>query len=131
MRKDISNEEDIGNLVDAFYDKVKQDEVIGHIFHKVIGEDWSHHLPIMYRFWSTILLNKEGYKGNVMQKHIDLDKQVRLEKEHYDRWLSLWKETVDDLFEGEKAGEAKNRASLMINLISMKVDWSRLPGSIQ
>ena len=131
MRKDISNEEDIRNLVDAFYDKVKQDEVIGHIFHKVIGEDWSHHLPIMYRFWSTILLNKEGYKGNVMQKHIDLDKQVRLEKEHYDRWLSLWKETVDDLIEGEKAGEAKNRASLMINLISMKVDWSRLPGSIQ
>jgi hemoglobin len=131
MRKEIEKDEDIKVLVNAFYDKVKADATIGFIFHKIIGEDWSHHLPIMYRFWGTILLNKEGYKGNVIQKHIDLDKQIKLEQEHYDRWLLLWKETVDELYEGEKAEEAKNRAGMMLNLISMKVEWARLPNSIQ
>jgi hemoglobin len=131
MKKDILEESDIKVLVDTFYDNVKTDSVIGYIFHSIIGEDWSHHLPVMYSFWGTILLNKQGYKGNVIQKHIDIDKKITLQKEHYDRWILLWQQTVDELYEGEKAEEAKNRASLMIQLISMKVDWSRLNNSIQ
>ena len=131
MKTDIIGEEDIKTLVNAFYDRVKADDVIGFIFHSIIGEDWSHHLPVMYTFWTTILLNKQGYKGNVIQKHIEVDKKVTLQKEHYDRWIQLWQKTVDELYEGEKAEEAKNRASLMIQLISMKVDWSRLGNSIQ
>lgn len=130
MRKDISDERDIRTLVDTFYDQVKKDDIIGFIFNTIIGEDWSHHLPIMYSFWTTILFNKQGYKGNVIQKHIEIDKKITLQKEHYDRWILLWQQTVDGLFEGEKADEAKNRASLMIQLISMKVDWSRLDNSI-
>lgn len=109
---------------------MKQDETIGYIFHQAIGEDWSHHLPIMYRFWGTILLHVEGYKGNVINKHIELDKKIPLEKEHFNRWLQLWEGTVDDLFAGEIANEAKNRASLMLHLISMKVEWARLGKSI-
>jgi len=131
MKRDISGEEDIKNLVDTFYERVKRDDIIGLIFNTIIGADWSHHLPVMYSFWTTILLNKQGYKGNVIQKHIEIDKKIKLQKEHYDRWILLWQQTVDALFEGEKAEEAKNRASLMIQLISMKVDWSRLDNSIQ
>ncbi len=131
MKKDISGEDDIKLLVDSFYDKVKKDETIGSIFQSIIGDDWSHHLPIMYNFWGTILLHKEGYKGNVIKKHIDIDKKIALQKEHYDRWILLWSNQVDELFEGDIASEAKNRASLMIHLISMKVEWSRLDGSIQ
>ena len=131
MKKDISDEQDIKILVDSFYDKVKKDDTIGYIFQSIIGDDWSHHLPIMYTFWGTILLHKEGYKGNVIKKHIDIDKKIPLQKEHYDQWVHLWTNTVDDLFEGETASEAKNRALLMIHLISMKVEWSRLGNSIQ
>jgi hemoglobin len=131
MKKDILGEEDIKILVNTFYDSVKKDDIIGFIFHSIIGDDWSHHLPVMYSFWSSVLFNKQGYKGNVIQKHIDIDKKITLQKEHYDRWILLWHKTVDNLFEGDKAEEAKNRASLMIQLISMKVDWSRLNNSIQ
>jgi hemoglobin len=130
MKQDIVNGSDIQLLVNSFYDRVKKDEVIGHIFSTIIGDDWSHHLPIMYQFWTTILLHVQGYKGNAIQKHIDLDKKIPLQKEHFDRWLKLWEATVNELYEGAVANEAKNRASLMLNLISMKVEWSRLPGSI-
>ena len=130
MKSDISRREDIELLVNSFYDKVKQDEVIGGIFQKIIGDDWSHHLPIMYQFWDTILLNKPGYTGNPIKKHIEVDQQVPLELPHYSRWLQLWGETIDNLFAGTLAEDAKNRASLMMNLIKIKVESARLGKNI-
>jgi hemoglobin len=122
---DISTQEDIQLLVNNFYDKVKQDEVIGYIFNTIIGSDWSHHLPIMYSFWGTVLLNHEAYKGNVMGKHLALDKKIPLEQAHYDRWVQIWEETVDSLFTGNVANTAKEKARLMIQLIAVKVNLAR------
>ena len=127
---DIGTREHIETLVNRFYDKVKADDVIGHIFHKIIGEDWSHHLPIMYQFWETVMLGKPGYAGNPMKKHIEVDQRAPLNKEHYERWLELWYATVDEMFAGPRADEIKKRASLMMELISMKVDWARQGKSI-
>jgi len=131
MKKDIVDRADIKLLVNSFYDKVKQDETIGYIFKNIIGDDWSHHLPVMYQFWETVLLNKAGYTGNPIKKHIEADKKEPFRKEHYDKWLDLWRNTVDKLFEGPNAEEIKNRAFLMMNLISMKVEWARLGKSIE
>lgn len=125
MIQDITNRQDVEQLVNTFYDKVKADATIGHIFHTIIGEDWSHHLPIMYNFWETVLLGKAGYVGNPIKKHIDLDKQIPLEKAHYDKWQALWNETVDTLFAGPIADDAKYKAGNMVNLISMKVVMAR------
>jgi hemoglobin len=129
--QDIKAVDDIRKLVDSFYEKVKQDTVIGFIFHDTIGTDWSHHLPIMYSFWSMVLLNEQGYVGNPIKKHIDIDKRIPLQPEHYDRWLQLWVETVDEYFKGDVADEAKKRGKLMIDLIQYKVDWARQGKSIQ
>lgn len=123
--QDISDSRDIELLVNAFYHEVKKDEVIGHIFHKIIGEDWSHHLPIMYRFWEMVLLGKHDYSGNPVRKHVDVDGQTPLGEEHYSRWLQLWNTTIDSLFAGEKADEAKKRAAIMMQLISAKVQAAR------
>lgn len=127
---DLKNTDDIQLLVNTFYDKVKADEVIGHIFQEIIGADWSAHLPIMYRFWSTVLLNEGAYRGNPIKKHIDLDKQIPLEPAHYERWLQLWARTVDELFAGEVANEAKSKAQNMVHLIDMKVKMARSGKSI-
>lgn len=123
--QDINNRQDVEQLVNTFYDKVKADTTIGHIFQTIIGDDWSHHLPVMYSFWETVLFGKAGYVGNPIKKHIDLDKQIPLEKAHYDRWQSLWNETVDTLFAGPIADDAKYKAGNMVNLISMKVVMAR------
>jgi hemoglobin len=124
--KDIENIDDITLLVNTFYDKVKEDKVIGYIFNQTIGEDWSHHLPVMYNFWNMVLFSAPGYVGSPVKKHVDLDKNTALNKEHFDHWLMLWKDTTDSLFAGEIAEMAKNKAALMANLINMKVEMSRL-----
>jgi hemoglobin len=121
MKKDIENRQNIELLVNTFYDNVRKDDTIGYIFDQVIGDDWSHHLPIMYRFWESVLLSKPGYMGNPVKKHMDLDKRIPLEQKHFDRWLALWHQTVDELFAGEIADMAKNKGSLMANLIQIKV----------
>ncbi len=131
MKNDIAGRKEIELLVDTFYDKVRQDDTIGYIFKNIIGDDWSHHLPVMYQFWETVLLNKPGYSGNPIKKHIEVDKKEALQKEHYERWLQLWRDTTDSLFEGPNADEIKNKAFLMMNLISMKVEWARLDKSIE
>lgn len=128
---DISTRADIETLVNTFYDKVKKDDVIGYIFTEAIGMDWSHHLPRMYAFWALILLQEPGYTGNTISKHIELDKKTPLHDEHYTRWAALWNETVDTLFTGPIADEAKKRAGLMKDLIKFKVEWARTGKSLQ
>lgn len=110
MKADIINEEHIKFLVDRFYNKVLTDAVIGYIFTEVNPIHLEHHMPVMYAFWNSVLLGKSGYNGNVMEKHIDLNQKLKLTVSHFNRWLLLWEETVNENFEGPKATEAKDRA---------------------
>ncbi|MEQ8303464.1 MAG: group III truncated hemoglobin [Cyclobacteriaceae bacterium] len=120
-RADIQNKDDITILVDAFYEKVKNDKLIGPIFSDVVKVDWPHHLPIMYNFWEMVLFGSGPYKGDPMTKHIQLSKKTSLAKEHFSQWLKLFGETVDDLFVGEKAEEAKVRALRIAELMQFKI----------
>ncbi|MBA3827576.1 MAG: group III truncated hemoglobin [Taibaiella sp.] len=131
MKPDITTRKDIELLVNTFYEKVRVDDTIGYIFDEIIGDDWSHHLPVMYSFWETVLLHRPGYTGNPVKKHIEIDNKVTLKEEHYQRWLLLWSATLDGLYSGPVANEAKSRASLMMQLISMKVQWARDGKTIQ
>jgi hemoglobin len=101
--KDISNREDIIILVDSFYAKVKNDKMLAPKFAHL---DWPKHLPIMYNFWSSMLLGDQSYQGNPFQKHISLS----IDFNHFGQWLKLFTDTVDELFTGEKADEVKSRA---------------------
>lgn len=127
---DLQTHSDIVLLVNTFYGKVKQDEVLKDVFQQIIGDDWSHHLPIMYQFWETVLLNKPGYSGNPIKKHIEIDKKIPLTDVQFEQWLVLWKLTVDELFAGPKAEEAKTRAGLMLQLIRFKTFEARKGNSI-
>lgn len=124
MKNDLSNKTDIELLVNTFYDQVKQDETIGYIFTDVAKVDWDHHLPIMYSFWEMMLFGTGGYKGDPMTKHIQLNMKTPLNQVHFDRWKKIFTDTVDQLFEGEKANEAKQRASHIANLMAHKVQQS-------
>lgn len=127
MKKDIASREDIVRLVDEFYAEVKTDPVIGHIFTEVAQLDFGKHLPVMYQFWETTLLGIMSYKGNPMAAHIRLDSLQRLNTEHFDRWLLLWTATVDRLFTGSKADDAKTRATQIRHLMQYKVEAARAP----
>ncbi|MDG1262954.1 MAG: group III truncated hemoglobin [Flavobacteriales bacterium] len=73
-KRDLENEEDIKLLVNTFYEKVGKDELIGYLFNDVAKVHSESHLPKMVRFWSSVLLGAAEYKGNPMQKHVELSR---------------------------------------------------------
>lgn len=121
MATDISSKEDIKHLVDTFYKRVMVDPVIGHFFTEVVNLDLEAHLPIMYKFWASILFGDLAYTGNPMEKHIAMNKKSPMEAEHFDRWLEMWMATVDELFAGDTADMAKKRAEGIRHLMAWKV----------
>lgn len=123
MKPDISTPEDVKTLIDTFYMKVRGDEMLGYIFDEVAKVDWPHHLPVMYAFWEFLLLgNADRYKGNPIQKHFDLHARYPLKVKHFDRWVALFQSTVDELFEGETAKDAKFRAFAIAETWKPKFD---------
>ena len=121
MKKDIKTRGDIELLVRTFYEKVKPDPVIGHIFTKVVGVNWEKHLPTMFDFWENTLFYTGSYSGNPMQSHKKLHSLFPLNEEHFQRWVNLFTETVDELFEGEKARLAKQRAVSISTVMRIKI----------
>lgn len=122
MLHDISNIDDIKILVDTFYIKVRKDETIGPIFNEVAKFEWHVHIPVMYTFWDSIIFGNVSYKGNPMIKHIDLARKTEMGPLQFEVWLKYWNETVDELFQGEKATEAKTRADSIANLMMHKIN---------
>jgi len=121
--RDIETREDIVLMVDTFYQKVQQDELIGPIFNsRIAPEAWPAHLDRMYTFWTTILLNQPGYSGQPFEKHRDMP----IDKVHFERWVNLFEALVDSLFEGPIANDAKYRAELMGHLFLAKLEKGRL-----
>ncbi len=127
----IQNRQDIEFLVDEFYKKVRKDDLIGHIFNKVADISWDKHMPVMYSFWESMLLDVMTYKGNAMTSHIELSKKTPLTQEHFTRWKELFFETLDAYFEGDKVEEAKKWADNMEALMLYKIDQSKNPNFIQ
>lgn len=112
--KDLAHREDIVLLVNSFYSKVKQDELLAPQFQHL---DWPKHLPIMHNFWSSMLLGEQSYQGNPFQKHLALS----LDATHFDRWLKLFNQTVDENFAGSKAEETKSRAQSIAGVWQYKL----------
>jgi len=124
-RRTLSTQDDISQLVTLFYDKLMSDDEIGYIFNEVVHLDLAEHLPLITSFWSSILLGIEGYKGNPMSIHFDLDRKSELTQAHFDRWLLLWKTSVDELFQGALAEDIKNRAEQIAGLMFFKIKQQR------
>lgn len=118
MKKDINSRSDIELLVNLFYQKVKSDEILAHFFFEV---DWVHHLPRMYDFWSAIIFNTAEYKGNPVIKHLELNRKYKMEHNHFDQWLNLWKKTVEENFCGANAMIAIDRAQSIKTIIQYKL----------
>lgn len=104
--KPIETKADVELLVDTFYTAVLKDDVLAPFFKHL---NFVEHLPKMVRFWSFVLLDETGYTTNVTDKHA----QMQLNMDLFNRWVDLFKMTVDTLFEGEKAEMAKQRAVVL------------------
>ncbi len=121
MKKDIANRNDLLQFVKLFYDKLLDDPTISYLFTDIAKIDLEHHLPVLVDFWDSILFQSNTYQKNAMQVHIDLHKKSPIEKHHFDTWLQYFKESIDELFEGEKAFLAKERATSIATVMKIKL----------
>lgn len=118
MKRTIQHIGDIHLLVNTFYKKIRNDSMLAPIFNEVIKNRWDTHLNKMYAFWETVLLDTRSYYGSPFVPHADLP----VEKQHFDRWTSLFNQTLEEHFEGEKAEEAKWRAKKMAQMFHSKIN---------
>lgn len=116
-KTDIRSIEDIKVLVNMFYERARASELLSEIFNRVIGDRWPAHLEKMYRFWQTVLLGEHTYNGSPFPPHA----QLPINDAHFEAWLQLWQDTVDMLYTGNKAEEAKWRGSKMAELFAAKI----------
>ncbi|MGN6616564.1 MAG: group III truncated hemoglobin [Ilyomonas sp.] len=121
LKQDIQNLDDIKLLVNTFYDKVRKDAVLAPIFNAQIQDRWPEHLDKMYTFWQTVLLGEHTYFGSPFPPHAKLP----VDHSHFQLWLKLFMETLDELFSGEKADEALWRANKMAQMFEMKIEHYR------
>ena len=125
MKNDISHKQDIDTLIRNFYTKARVDELIGKFFNEVIEINWNLHIPKIVDFWDSILLGETKYEGNPMTPHFILNEKEPLLTEHFNQWILLFNETVDENFSGEIAEDAKRRAKTIANLMDYKIKEMR------
>lgn len=130
MKKDIENIDDIKLLINSFYDKVKADKTIGYIFNDIAKVNWEKHLPVMYNFWENLLFFTGSYNGNPMIAHEKWHKAIHFTSTHFEQWIKLFTSTVDELFEGEKAEMAKQRAISIATVMQIKIIHAHSPISL-
>ena len=111
LKSEIENREDVKLLVTRFYERVRQDDEIGHFFNNNI-QDWPEHIEKLTNFWETNLLFVQKYKGNPLLVHAQLDEKMdgTITNYHFGIWLRHWIDTIDSNFVGENAEKAKQRA---------------------
>lgn len=118
-KHDIQSDEDVILMVNSFYSRVNEDELLSYVFNDFSHVDWEHHLPIMYRFWSSLIFGSGTYKGNPFAKHIPLP----IDKKHFNRWLALFEQNIDEHFEGEVANHTKLRAQSIAHIFQNKLEY--------
>tara|TARA_R110000868_G_scaffold235220_3_gene488951 strand:+ start:938 stop:1327 length:390 start_codon:yes stop_codon:yes gene_type:complete len=125
-KKDIKTREDVFLLVSAFYTKVKKDSLLGPFFNDAI-KDWDAHLNLLTTFWESNLFFKTKYLGNPLEAHVKVDRAHNhaITELHFGMWLNLWLQTIDELFIGEVAENAKYRARKMSTFLYMKIFEAR------
>jgi hemoglobin len=121
--RELNSPEAIADFVDAFYAKVVADAVLGPIFEDV---DLQQHKPRIRAYWRKMLLgDHEGYRRNMIARHIELHTRHCLQHQHFQRWLALCVETVDEQFRGHSAIRAKRLATTIAINLETQLDVSR------
>ncbi len=118
---DIETRDDCERLVRAFYERAFEDDRLGPVFVDVAQLDLDAHVPRITSFWETVLLGARSYGGGAFVPHYELDQQTPLTSELFNRWVAIWTMTVDMLFAGPVADDAKRRAELVAGAFSKRL----------
>ncbi len=115
--QDIQSKLDIEFLIRQFYLKLLEIDGMKEVFKDI---NFENHLPQIVSFWAFVLFDESGYKTNVFEKHLHLPIQTY----QFDVWLTCFLETTNNLFIGEKAELAKQRATVLTQTFKSK--WQNI-----
>jgi hemoglobin len=121
---DLTGRADVEALLRRFYGRVLVDDVLAEPFAEVRAYGLDSHIPKMCDFWETVLFRAGLYRGSALQAHRHVHERVPLSGRHFVRWLTTWKNTVDEMYRGPVAEHAKTQAG--------RIAWAmhrRLTGS--
>ncbi len=128
--RDIEDRAGCERLVRAFYGRAMSDPMIGYLFVDVAKLDLEAHVPVIASFWETILLGGGSYRGGAFRPHAALHARAPLRAGHFERWLVLWRTTVDELFAGPRAELAKAHAERVAHAFHRRLHGLPEPGDV-
>jgi hemoglobin len=111
------DEDVLRDLVHSFYDKVRRDAVLGPIFAARIA-DWGPHLERMVTFWSSVALMTGRYHGRPVPAH----RQLPINRDHFERWLGLFRETAQEVCTPAGAAHVTERAERIARSLHIAVE---------
>jgi hemoglobin len=94
-------DDDLHDLLVAFYDSVGADPMLAPYFHEL---DMQAHIPRIADFWSTLVFGTRRYSGNAFRPHAGMP---GLTGPHFARWLETLERTIDARFAGPHAEQMK------------------------
>lgn len=122
--KDLENREDLELLMNTFYTNLLLDDTINYIFTDIAKINLEEHLPIIIDFWNLSLFGRGNYKNNVLKIHLDLNKMVNLEQNHFETWIKTFNSAVDGSFTGENSEKIKTKALSISTVMQIKLHKS-------
>lgn len=123
-RADITDEADVRTLVGEFYRRAFADDLLGPVFVDIAHMDLAVHLPIITDFWHTVLFRSGRYRRNALTPHQRVHQLAGLTAAHFERWLELWRASVDGLYRGPKAELAKLQADRIAGSMCRRITGS-------
>lgn len=125
--KTIEDRGDVSLLVNTFYAKIREDELLGPIFNAHVA-DWPEHLEHLTDFWESNLFRISKFRGNPPAAHqlVDQKEHNTITPVHFGQWMRLWYETIDELYHGDRAELAKNLARRMSTGLFLSI-WQGRP----
>lgn len=108
---DLVDRADVEALLRRFYGRALNDEVLTEPFAELRATGLETHVPTMCDFWETVLFRAGLYRGSALQAHRQIHRRAPLSDRHFRRWLTLWHNTVDEMYRGPVADRAKVQAA--------------------
>lgn len=122
MKPDVTTRTQLEAMLAHFYTLALKDDEIGFFFTRVVPLDMEKHLPVITDFWESVVLGTRGYSKNVMALHQHIHQLSAIRKEHLDRWVSLFTQTIHYHFEGPNATLMAQRATSIATLMNGKLN---------
>ena len=115
MQAQEITKENIRTMVNTFYIKILKDDIVGPFFIAKLGDDmaneyWLPHLDLLVNFWASIALGETDYRGNPFAPHTQLGE---LKRKTFEQWLTLFGETLDEVYIPSIAAQFKERATII------------------